>query len=156
MTGRLDQIAGPGDYLTAAVGDVKLIAVRDRGGVAGALVNACRHRGTPLIDGSGNCASFRCPYHSWTYALDGTLKGAAGMEQTNGFDMAALGLMTLRLEDWGGFLFVAVDPATPALATWLGELSSRLEPYRFQDMGATRVYRYTEACNWKLWVENFM
>jgi choline monooxygenase len=156
MIGRFDQIAEPGDYLTAAVGDVKLVAVRGRDGVARAFVNACRHRGTPLVAGSGSCAAFRCPYHSWTYALDGSLKGAAGMEQTHDFDMATLSLLPLRLEAWGGFLFVAVDPATPPLASWLGELPDRLAPYRFEDMIATRVYRYTVACNWKLWVENFM
>jgi len=156
LIGRLDQIAEPGEYLTAAVGDVGLIAVRGRDGVARAFVNACRHRGTPLIEGSGRCAAFRCPYHSWTYALDGSLKGAAGMEQTRGFDMAAHGLLPLRLEDWGGFLFVAVDPATRPLSSWLGELPGRLAHYRFEDMVATRVYRYTVACNWKLWVENFM
>lgn len=156
MIGRLDQIAQPGDYLTAAVGDVRLIAVRDRDGVRRAFVNACRHRGTPLIEGRGNCAAFRCPYHSWTYALDGTLKGAAGMEETRDFDMATLGLLPLRLDAWGGFLFVAVDRATPPLADWLGELPTRLTHYRFDDMVATRIVDYTVACNWKLWVENFM
>jgi choline monooxygenase len=156
MIGRLDQIAQPGDYLTAAIGDVRLIAVRGRDGVARGFVNACRHRGTPLIEGSGNCAAFRCPYHSWTYALDGSLKGAAGMEQTRDFDKAALGLLPLRLEQWGGFLFAAVDPATRPLESWLGELPDRLAHYGFEDMVATRVVRYTVACNWKLWVENFM
>ena len=156
MVGRLDQVAAPGDYLTATVGEVGLIVVRGRDGVVRAFANACRHRGTPLVEGRGSCAAFRCPYHSWTYALDGSLKGAAGMEQTRDFDMEGLGLLPLRLADWGGFLFAAVEGAVPPLATWLGGLPARLAAYRFDDMVATRVVDYTVACNWKLWVENFM
>jgi choline monooxygenase len=156
MIGRLDQIAHPGDYLTAKLGEIKLIAVRDLMGAPRAFVNACRHRGTPLIDGAGNCRALRCPYHSWTYALDGRLVGAAGMEETRDFDPARFGLLTVRLEDWGGFLFVTADAGAPALADWLGDLPRRLACYRFEDMAATRVQIHTVACNWKLWVENFM
>jgi phenylpropionate dioxygenase-like ring-hydroxylating dioxygenase large terminal subunit len=110
----------------------------------------------PLVDGSGSLRAFRCPYHSWTYALDGALKGAGGMEETHGFRLEEFGLQPLRLDQWGGFLFVAPDAETPPLADWLGDLPARLEHYRFEAMAATRVTRVTVQCNWKLWVENFM
>jgi phenylpropionate dioxygenase-like ring-hydroxylating dioxygenase large terminal subunit len=156
IIGRLDQIAAPGDYLTAAIGQVGLVAVRGDDGAARVFANACRHRGTPLVSGSGKLRAFICPYHSWTYAIDGTLRGAGGMEDTHDFRLADFPLRPVRSGEWGGFLLASLDADGPSLTDWLGNLSDRLAHYQFADMVATRVSRYTVACNWKLWVENFM
>lgn len=156
LVGRLDQIPAPGDYLTARIGEVGIVAVRGQDGVARVFVNACRHRGMPLVEKSGNLRAFRCPYHSWTYALDGALKGAGGMEEAEDFRLDDFGLQPLASESWGGFLFASAEKRPPALAAWLGDLPERLALYRFEDMVATRVSHYTVRCNWKLWVENFM
>jgi phenylpropionate dioxygenase-like ring-hydroxylating dioxygenase large terminal subunit len=156
MVGRADRIPSSGDYFTASLGDVPLLIARGQDGMARAFVNACRHRGTPLAAGTGNTRVFACPYHAWTYGLDGCLTSAGGMEETRDFRAADNGLTTVRLEDWGGFLFVCVDPAAPSLATWLGDLPQRLAHYGFEDMVGTRTTSYVVKCNWKLWVENFM
>jgi phenylpropionate dioxygenase-like ring-hydroxylating dioxygenase large terminal subunit len=78
------------------------------------------------------------------------------MEQTVGFDPSEHGLHAIGLDLWGGFIFVCLDPLAPPLAQWLGELPQRLAMYGLDQMAATRRAAYTVACNWKLWVENFM
>jgi len=153
MVGRTDQIPKRGDYFTAEFAGVKLFVVRDLEGAPRAYANTCRHRGAALLAGRGNCRAVVCPYHAWTYALNGSLRGAAGMEQTVGFNQAEHGLHAVRLDTWGGFVFVCLDPAAPTLAEWLGELPRRLAMYGFGEMVATRRAEYTVACNWKLWVE---
>jgi len=156
MVGRVDQIPKRGDYFTAEFAGVKLFVVRDLEGAPRAYANTCRHRGAALLSDRGNCRAVVCPYHSWTYALDGSLRGAAGMEQSVGFNNGEHGLHKIRLDTWGGFIFVCLSPAAPTLAEWLGELPQRLAMYGFDDMVATRRAEFTVACNWKLWVENFM
>jgi choline monooxygenase len=157
IVGRVDQIPMPGDYLAAAIGEAGIVAVRDQDGAVRIFANACRHRGMPLVAaGTGNLRAFRCPYHSWTYGLDGALKGAGGMEEARGFRVEDFPLQPVRSGEWGGFLFASLDEAAPPLSDWLGDLPERLAHYHFEDMVATRVTSYTVDCNWKLWVENFM
>src|SRR5262245_4999857 len=86
FVGSVNQIPDPGVYSTLTFVGVPLIILRDREGVIRALANSCRHRGSELLEGKGNCKLIVCPYHSWTYDLDGSLRGAPEMEQTHGFD----------------------------------------------------------------------
>jgi phenylpropionate dioxygenase-like ring-hydroxylating dioxygenase large terminal subunit len=156
LVGRIDRIQKKGDYFTVEYADVQLIVVRDLAGNPRAFANTCRHRGARLLDGAGNTRSIVCPYHSWTFALDGTLRGAAGMEQTVGFKLEDNGLHEVRVGVWAGFLFVCVDAGAPSLETWLGALPERLAMYRLDDMVQTRRKEFRVKCNWKLWVENYM
>ena len=153
--GHVEQVSKPGDYVALEFAGVPLIIVRGKDNVVRAFANSCRHRGSALLDeGTGNCKLMVCPYHSWSYALDGTLAGAPEMQKTEGFDPAKNGLVPLRLETWGGFLFVCFDVAAPPLATWLGGLPKKLECYNLDDMVLTRRRVYDMACNWKIFVEN--
>jgi phenylpropionate dioxygenase-like ring-hydroxylating dioxygenase large terminal subunit len=156
MLGRADRIPERGDFFTIDYAGAALVVIRDAGGGIRVLANACRHRGARLVSGGGNCRAFVCPYHSWTYALDGSLRGCAGMEETRDFRREDYGLTTLRSGQWGGFVFVNIDGAAPALEEWLGELPGRLAMYRFEDMAATRIRVHDIDCNWKTWVENYM
>jgi phenylpropionate dioxygenase-like ring-hydroxylating dioxygenase large terminal subunit len=156
MVGRLDQVPSRGDYFTVDYADIDLIVMRDLQGEVRAFGNTCRHRGARLLDGRGTARSIVCPYHSWTYSGDGALKGAAGMEETAGFRKEDHGLVEAPAENWGGFIFVSVDPGGVSLADWLGELPGKLAMYRLEDMVATRRESFRVKCNWKLWVENFM
>jgi phenylpropionate dioxygenase-like ring-hydroxylating dioxygenase large terminal subunit len=156
MVGRLDQIPGRGDYFTVDYADVRLIVMRDAEGRVRAHGNSCRHRGARLLEGRGNARAIVCPYHAWTYATDGTLRGAAGMEATVGFCKEDHALVEARTDTWGGFIFVSVDPSGVSLADWLGDLPEKLAMYRLEDMVATRRESFEVACNWKLWVENYM
>jgi phenylpropionate dioxygenase-like ring-hydroxylating dioxygenase large terminal subunit len=155
--GRADRIAKPGDYFTAEIAGVPLFVLRDRAGRLRAYANSCRHRGARLLSGDGHCTgSITCPYHSWTYDLDGRLKSAPGMQGIKGFDPAGTPLIEVRLETWGGFIFVTFDPAAENLTSYLGTLPELLAPYDFERMICTRRKVYDVACNWKLITENSM
>jgi choline monooxygenase len=154
--GRADLIPNPGDYFAAELAGVPLIVVRDQQGQVRAFANTCRHRGTQLVEGEGHCRAFKCPYHSWVYGLDGSLLGAPEMQQTAGFDPAHYGLIPIKLETWGGFLFVNFDPASRGLGEHLGDLPEKLACYRLEEMVCTRRKVWELACNWKLFVENAM
>lgn len=121
-----------------------------------AFVNSCRHRGAQLLTGEGNCASIRCPYHSWVYDLTGALRGANGMKETAGFDPEAHGLVPVRLEEWAGFLFVCFDPKAAGLMTYLGDLPAYLDSYGFADMVTVGRKDFVLRANWKSYVENSM
>lgn len=153
--GRADHIPNPGDYFTIEHTGVPLIILRDRQGQLRAFANSCRHRGAKLLEGEGHCAShIACPYHSWSYALDGRLAAAPGMQGIKNFDLREHGLVPVRLETWGGFLFINFDNAASGLLSYLGDLTTILESYDFSSMICTHRRPYELHCNWKLPVEN--
>jgi len=155
LVGRGDRVPAPGDYVTLEYVGIPVIVVRGKDGVARAFANTCRHRGSMLLEGAGNCRAIKCPYHGWTYGLDGRLAGAPDMKESRGFRREDYGLVPVRLETWAGFMFLSFDPAGPSLAEWLGELPERVAPYSPQDLVTTRRKEYELRCNWKLYVENF-
>ena len=108
------------------------------------------------MNGEGNAKRFRCPYHSWSYRLDGRLEHAPEMHETHAFDLGDYGLKPIRLETWAGFLFITFDPGCADLMTFLGDLPELTAPYRFEDMTCVRRKVYDLACNWKIYVENAM
>jgi phenylpropionate dioxygenase-like ring-hydroxylating dioxygenase large terminal subunit len=152
--GSVDQIPNPGDYFTVTFVGIPVIVLRDGEGELRAFANSCRHRGSELLEGSGNCKLISCPYHSWTYELNGRLRGAPEMDQTLDFDKAQYGLLPIRLDTWGGFLFVNFDEKAGPLQKFLGGLPEKLAPYRLESMALVRRKTYDMACNWKLFVEN--
>jgi choline monooxygenase len=154
--GRAEQIPNPGDFFTVELFGRPLIIVRDKSGRIRAHVNSCRHRGTAIAEGEGHCTAFHCPYHNWTYALSGELLGTPEMEEAIGFDKGQYGLLVVKLETWGGFLFVNFDPTSPPLLTVLGDLPELMRNYRLEEMVCTRRQNYDVACNWKVYVENAM
>jgi choline monooxygenase len=156
FVGRVDEIPKGGDYLTVDLFGDSIIVVRDRSGAVHAFANTCRHRGTRLVTGNGNCRVITCPYHSWAFALNGDLVGAPGMEGVEDFDKADYGLIPLRLETWGGFMFVSLDPNVVPLQQHLGNAVQVFAPYNFEDMVVTRKKEYDLPCNWKLYLENAM
>lgn len=155
MVGREELVPKPGDFFTLDLADIPIIIVRGRDNTVRAFSNVCAHRGTRLLDGTGNCGShITCPYHSWSYRLDGTLAAAAGMQDTINFDKGKNGLVPVRLESYGGFLFVNFNPNAESLVEYLGDFPDQLGSYNFDDLVCTRVKRYDIACNWKVYVEN--
>ena len=152
--GSADRIPNPGDYFTVTFADTPLIIVRGQDGVVRSYVNSCRHRGCELLEGEGNSKLIVCPYHSWSYELSGHLRGAPEMDKTAGFKKEDNGLIPIRTDSWGGFIFICFDNDAPPLKTFLGELPEKLAPYRLEDMVLVRRKSYDIACNWKLFVEN--
>lgn len=156
FVGRVEEIPNAGDYLTIDLFGDSVIVTRDRSGTVRAFANTCRHRGTRLVSGSGNCRVFTCPYHSWAFGLNGDLVGTPGMEGVENFDKADYGLIRLRIEIWGGFMFVSLDSNTVSLKEHIGNAAQTFEPYNFGDMVVVRKKEYDLPCNWKLYLENAM
>lgn len=154
--GREDEIPEPGDYLVLEMFGESVIVIRDASGRANAFVNTCRHRGARLLDGSGRCRAIICPYHGWTYGLDGVLIGARGMEKTLDFDRSRIALTTIRLETWAGFMFISFCAEAESLMEHLGDLPEKFAPYNFDDMVCVRRKEYDLRCNWKIYLENAM
>jgi choline monooxygenase len=154
FAGRAEELASPGDYRAIETVGGPVIVLRDRDGVLRAFANCCRHRGSLLLEGSGNIRAISCPYHAWSYRLDGTLIAAPDMDRTIGFAKAENGLAPLRLESWQGFVFLNFADDAPDLATHLGNLPEMLGSYRFDEMVCTWRQDIDCRCNWKLLVEN--
>jgi phenylpropionate dioxygenase-like ring-hydroxylating dioxygenase large terminal subunit len=152
--GAADRLRDAGDYFTLTFAGVPVIVLRDRDGEVRAFANSCRHRGSALLEGSGKCRLIVCPYHSWSYHLDGTLAGAPEMQKSRDFDPNAYGLLPIRIDSWGGFLFINFDREAAPLADYLGDLPERVAPYGLADMACARRKEYVMDCNWKLFVEN--
>ena len=154
MVGRADRIPNAGDYFCVDIAGEPVIVVRDHAGQVRAHSASCRHRGTPVASGEGNCKAFQCPYHRWVYSLEGDLLGAPEMQRTKNFDRADYGLVPVRLESWEGFLFINFDPGAPRLAEFLGDLTEKMAQYRLSELVWTRRKVYTLECNWKVYVDN--
>jgi phenylpropionate dioxygenase-like ring-hydroxylating dioxygenase large terminal subunit len=152
--GRAEEIPNPGDYLRVDVIGEPVIMVRAQDGAIRVLSAACRHRGCIVVEGRGNTRLFSCPYHAWSYGLKGELVGVPGMREAENFNKADFGLVPVKTEVWGGFVFVNFDSESQPLMATLGELAQRLEAYRFEDMRVTRKIVNHVDCNWKIWLEN--
>ena len=152
---RIDEWREPGDYSALDLAGVPLIVLRDEDRRLRAFANTCRHRGTKLLEGRGNTARIRCPFHGWTYALDGSLRGATRMGATQGFRRADMGLVEFRTAERGGFLFIAFCDETPGIDGWLGAFDSLHAPWRFDELVTTRRRELEVDCNWKLFLEVF-
>ena len=157
MVGRLDQVQGPGDYFTAEVAGEPLVVVRGRDGVLRGFFNVCRHHAAAVCtEAQGSAQALRCPYHGWTYSLEGELKGTPDFDGVQSFDRASNGLVPVTLDTWETFVFVRLDTAGPTLAEFLGSLKGEtaslgIERLRFQER---RTYAFDS--NWKVFVDNYL
>ena len=151
--GHFGRLPEPPSYFASVSGGIPVVVTRDREGELRAFVNVCRHRGSEVAAGEGRRESLPCPYHAWTYNLDGVLRAAPRADREPGFDAGDVSLVALRLETWGPFLFVNADAAAPPLADALAGLALAVDP-------ATLVFRerieYALAANWKIAVENYL
>jgi choline monooxygenase len=155
--GRTDQVPNPGDYYSLEFAGIPLVILRDRDGQVRAFANTCRHRASILLEpGKGNCRAIKCSYHGWVYGLDGALTGAPDMEEAKGFRREDFGLIPIRLETWGGFMFINFDDNAVPLMEFLGDLPAILKSHDLDNMKTVRRKEYTLECNWKLFVENAM
>ena len=151
-------VAEAGDQLPCRAGDAPIVVVRDSGGALRAFLNVCRHRGAEVVAERGRRETLQCPYHAWTYALDGRLRTAPRSEREDGFDLERLSLVPASVDAWGPFVFVNADADPPPLTDVLGPVPALLERGGV-DVEAL-VYRercdYALAANWKIAVENYL
>ncbi len=156
LVGLAADLPGEGDYRAMSIAGVGFVVVRDGDGALHAFANHCRHRGARLLEGAGSCRRIVCPYHGWTYRLDGGLAFANGMENAIGFDPGAHGLIALPLAVRHGFLFVNFDPDCAPVDDYLGDLGRHIACYRIEDMVTVRRSETVVRTNWKSYVENSM
>jgi len=154
--GHQSQLAKAGDFFTQEVAGESLIVLRDQQGEVRAFYNVCRHRGTRMCEEkSGSFQSVQCPYHAWTYGLDGRLIGAPHMDKVEGFDKAEHSLNAVGLAVWEGFIFVnlAADP-TP-LETVFAPLAKKFTHWNLPRLRSAKRIEYDVRANWKLIFENY-
>jgi phenylpropionate dioxygenase-like ring-hydroxylating dioxygenase large terminal subunit len=151
------EIAAPGEWRTLDYLGESVIVMRGDDGEARAFANVCRHRGSRLVDGNAGCAKvLTCPYHAWSYARDGRLVGVPHRSEYPDLRTDELGLVTVPLENWHGFLFVALEPGAPSVAEMMAPYEDEVAPYRFEDLRVMgRVTLRPRPLNWKTIADNY-
>jgi phenylpropionate dioxygenase-like ring-hydroxylating dioxygenase large terminal subunit len=152
--GHVDQLTGEGSYFTVEIAEQPLVILRDRQNQLKAFFNICTHRAGPVAMGSGNCSRLTCLYHAWSFDLDGNLRGMPDMETAENFDVAAHALKPVKVDVWGCFIFVNLDPNSGTLLEQLGELPELFKRYQFENWARVHSVDYWTDVNWKLYVEN--
>jgi phenylpropionate dioxygenase-like ring-hydroxylating dioxygenase large terminal subunit/AcrR family transcriptional regulator len=157
LLGHASEAPRPGDYLTLDLGDERVFAIRGRDGLLRAFHNVCRHRAARVVRGeSGSCrGAIVCPYHGWSYGFDGTLRGVPAEESFHALDKERLGLPSVELEEWQGFVFVRLGGEGPDVRAVLGPFETESGLYRFPEMKPWGR-RWSRVCdfNWKVFAEN--
>ena len=156
--GPAEWVSEPGSYFSAHIGHVPVAVVRGTDGTLRGLVNVCRHRGHLVVDGTGCRETLQCPYHAWTYELDGTLRKAPRAEREPGFDPEGLSLAPVSVGTWGPFVFVNPDAHAAPLEAALGRLPEIVAESGL-DLAAIRFHSHNEwpiEANWKVVMENFL
>src|SRR2546423_280025 len=156
LVGHHTEIAHAGDYFVREVTGESVIVVRDKNGEIRGFYNVCRHRGTRLCEEqSGHSAAIQCPYHAWTYGLDGRLIGSPHMDEMPGFDRSDYSLHWVTLEVWEGFIFVNLaDDAIP-LEEWFARLAGKFSHWNLPRLRSVKRVEYDMKANWKLMFENY-
>ena len=154
--GRADSLKKPGDYMTIEIAGEPIIVLRDREGDLRALSNVCRHRMSVLLEGRGNVRTITCPYHAWTYSLDGSLRGAPAMEKNGSFCKKDVSLPAIRCEEWLGWIMVTLDPDLPPVAETLSDLDTLVGYLNMGDYVQTFSEEHRWDTIWKILAENFM
>lgn len=157
FAGHVSQLARQGDYFTFQIAGQNLFCIRGKDDELRAFYNVCQHRAHELLTGSGNRRLIACPYHAWTYDLEGKLKHGPNIDAVSGFDKSKICLQSVALENFHGFVFVNLDPNAESMDSWYPNVREELHTYvpdiqRLQPLVWLNV---TENCNWKLSVENY-
>jgi phenylpropionate dioxygenase-like ring-hydroxylating dioxygenase large terminal subunit len=160
VAGREEELPRPGDYLEYTIGDESVLVVRAESGELHAMFNTCLHRGTRLatgcghFDACGDGGDIRCSYHAWRYALDGRLVEVVDPDEFPDVP-EGLGLGRVRIDTWGGFVFVCLDRDAPPLLEFLDPLPALLGPYHLEELRFRSYLTTVLPANWKVVVEAF-
>lgn len=154
-----NQVREAGDFATLDLWRDSIIVMRGKDGALRAFQNACRHRGSKLLDGEGSCKHrITCPYHAWSYQLDGRLAAVPSEKTFPGLDKSQLGLKELDIEVFCGLVFVRIVSGGASIAELWGDLAKELAPYRIEEMVPAEGAQISEewACNWKVALDNYL
>jgi choline monooxygenase len=157
VIGRNDQVAKPGQFVTATLAGEPMVAVRGTDGELRAFYNVCRHHAAKVVtEPCGSASILHCPYHGWNYGLDGSLKGMPEFDGVKNFERQENGLVPVKVETWEAFVLMNLDPAAEPLEDFLGGLAQRCEPLGLDKLHFFDRKVYDIACNWKVFVDNYL
>jgi choline monooxygenase len=153
-----EQLATPGSYVSATIAGMPIVVVRDRDQALRAFYNVCKHRAHELLSGAGTTHNIVCPYHAWTYDLDGSLKAARRADRMATFDKSQVCLDQVQVEEFGGFVYANLDPDAPPLAEQAADLAADIALWAPDISGLTHAKRlsFDVASNWKNVIDNFL
>jgi glycine betaine catabolism A len=156
LVGHQSQIANVGDYFLTTIAGESIVVVRDQKSQVRGFYNVCRHRGARLKeDACGNSSIIQCPYHAWTYGLDGRLIGAPHMDDVPGFEKTDYPLHRVNLGLWEGFIFVSLEKNPKPLEKWFAPLKARFSHWNISILRSVKRITYDVRANWKLMFENY-
>ncbi|MDP9494587.1 MAG: aromatic ring-hydroxylating dioxygenase subunit alpha [Actinomycetota bacterium] len=155
--GRLEELVGPRQVRAVELGDESVLLVRDEDGTLRAFSNVCRHRGHELapVGDAIDVRLIRCPYHSWSYRLDGSLRAAPTFTQSPTFDPSEFPLISLGVGVLGGWVFVDLSGSSPSLEKHFGNLAEIISAYEPERLITAASHAYEVKANWKVVVENY-
>lgn len=156
--GHKSQLPKPGSYITTEIHEQGVVVTRDQDGKLRAFYNVCQHRGHELVKGAGEARIFTCPYHAWTYNLDGTLRTARLTKALPDFKACDFALKPVRVEEFCGFVFVNLDQDAISLKEQSGALEEEIRKYvpRIDHMVFAHRDDYVIKANWKVVIDNFL
>ncbi|HAD28741.1 MAG TPA: (2Fe-2S)-binding protein [Rhodobacteraceae bacterium] len=154
--GRADALPNVGDYLTQDLAGQPIMVIRNKDNSLRAQSNVCLHRMSTLLHGRGNARSIVCPYHAWTYNLDGSLRGAPAMSLNEGFCKESYKLPQVRCQEWLGWVFVTLDLDASDVAVQLAQVEEMVGDYDMANYQETFFETHVWDTNWKVLAENFM
>lgn len=151
-------VADPGTYFACEIAGEPVLVARAKDGVLRAFSNVCRHRASIVAEGQGRAANLRCPYHGWTYGLDGRLLACPEFEGVLDWDKSTSGLPPYRVEIWGPYVFVNQDPAAPSLTEVFGDIPEEVAKIgcEVDKLEFSERRDYVIPCNWKVYIDNYL
>jgi choline monooxygenase len=156
--GHAAAVAAPGSYFACEITGEPVVVARGKDGQLRAFSNVCRHRGSILTEGAGQASVIRCPYHAWTYSLDGSLLGQPEFEGVQDWDRSQICLPQFAVETWGPFVFVNLDRSAAPLHEVLGAIPGEIArmgcPLDRLKFSCRRDY--VIECNWKVYIDNYL
>ncbi|ETV82301.1 hypothetical protein, variant [Aphanomyces astaci] len=168
VVGYTEKLRQPGDTIVSTAAGQPILVTRAKDNVIRGFYNVCRHRGAQLVSKNGRFSVISCPYHRWGYALDGRLiatpmfkgdgvsEGALSTDFVKNFNTKDYGLLPVRVDTFGPFIYANVSGDAPPLATYLGDVTHSLHDYPFDELVSFKSTTVSVKCNWKLLAENFM
>ena len=156
VIGRVEEVPNPGDYFTFDIVDEPIVVTRGNDGRLNAFSNVCRHRGAKVVDGRGSAKTFSCPYHGWTYDIEGKLAQTTFTDDVDGFDFDNCRLPPILIGDWGGWIFVNFDRNAGPLADHVALYEEKLGYFNQEACRLSDTLIIESDVNWKLMAENFI
>jgi len=158
LVGRAEEVREPGQYVTSEIAGEPVVVVRGDDGVLRGFFNVCRHHAAAVLtQPSGRERHLRCPYHGWTYTLEGALKGAPGFKEERHFDPARNSLVPVSTQLWENWVFVRLEADGPTVEQFLGpELVSEIGALKLAGLHWVERRHYQFECNWKVFVDNYL